>query len=218
MNARSEQSPARTRRGRGRPASEDASGLREDILDEAEARFARKGYAATSVREIADAVDVNPAMVHYYFGSKHDLLRQVMERVLEPLGEALAGMRARGETAPEDIFRLLSGVGRRHPNLPLLMMREVMLPGGIMQVQFLETLAPRLGGALPGIFREAQAAGHLPRDLDPGALALHLIALSLFPFIVRGVAEPALGIDYSEQGLDELQSNALRILQRGLSP
>ena len=50
------------------------------------------------------------------------------------------------------------------------------------------------------------------------ALALHLIALSLFPFIVRGVAEPALGIDYSEQGLDELQSNALRILQRGLSP
>ena len=80
MNARSEQSPARTRRGRGRPASEDASGLREDILDEAEARFARKGYAATSVREIADAVDVNPAMVHYYFGSKHDLLRQVMER------------------------------------------------------------------------------------------------------------------------------------------
>jgi AcrR family transcriptional regulator len=218
MNARSEQSPARTRRGRGRPASEDASGLREDILDEAEARFARKGYAATSVREIADAVDVNPAMVHYYFGSKHDLLRQVMERVLEPLGEALAGMRARGETAPEDIVRLLSGVGRRHPNLPLLMMREVMLPGGIMQVQFLETLAPRLGGALPGIFREAQAAGRLPRDLDPGALALHLMALSLFPFIVRGVAEPALGIDYSEQGLDELQSNALRILHRGLSP
>jgi AcrR family transcriptional regulator len=193
-------------------------GLREDILDEAEVRFAHKGYAATSVREIAEAVDVNPAMVHYYFGSKHDLLRQVMERVLEPLGTALATMRARGETAPEDIVRLLSGVGRQHPNLPLLMMREVMLPGGVMQSEFLANLAPRLGGALPDIFREAQAAGRLPRDFDPGALALHLMALSLFPFIVRGVAEPALGIDYSHQGLDDLQSNALRILERGLSP
>ena len=198
MNARSEQSPARTRRGRGRPASEDASGLREDILDEAEARFARKGYAATSVREIADAVDVNPAMVHYYFGSKHDLLRQVMERVLEPLGEALAGMRARGETAPEDIVRLLSGVGRRHPNLPLLMMREVMLPGGIMQVQFLETLAPRLGGALPGIFREAQASGHLPRDLDPGALALHLTGAGF-----EVLAADTLGLDLKAKRVPE---------------
>ena len=218
MNARAEQSPARARRRRGRPAAEDATGLREHILDEAECRFARKGYAATSVREIADAVDVNPAMVHYYFGSKHDLLRQVMERVLEPLGGALAGMKASGQASPDQIYRLLADVGRRHPNLPLLMMREVMLPGGVMQAEFLEDLAPRLGGALPGMIREEQTAGRVSQEFDPGVLALLLMAQALFPFIVRGVAEPALGIEYDEQGLDALRSNALRLLERGLKP
>ena len=218
MERRSTESSNRNRRSRGRPAAEDAADLRDQILDEAEARFARKGYAATSLREIADAVDVNPAMVHYYFGSKRDLLRQVMERVLEPLGEALAGMKASGMTSPDDIVRLLSGVGRRHPNLPLLMMREVMLPGGVMQEYFLERLAPRLGGALPGIFRKEQAEGRLPPDLDPGILALLMMGLSLFPFIVRNVAEPALGIDYAEEGLDALQATALRILDRGITP
>ena len=217
MNARSEQPSARTRRGRGRPAAEDATGLREQILDEAEARFARQGYAATSVREIAEAVDVNPAMVHYYFGSKHDLARQVMERVLEPLGEALADMKTSGETSPGDIHHLLSSAARLHPNLPLLMMREVLLPGGVMKTEFLQHFAPRLGGALPGIFRAEQSMDRLPADLDPGILALHLMALSMFPFIARGLAEPALGVDYSPEGLDRLQAQALRLLERGTS-
>lgn len=217
MNARSEQSPVRARRGRGRPAAEDATGLRDRILDEAEARFAHKGYAATSVREIADAVGVNPAMVHYYFGSKHDLLRHVMERVLEPLGEALAGMKNSGDISPGDIHCLLSNAARRHPNLPLLMMREVLLPGGVMKADFLRHFAPRLGGALPGIFREEQSRGRLPADLDPGILALHLMAVSMFPFIARGLAEPALGVDYGPEGLDRLQAQALRLLERGIS-
>lgn len=217
MSARSTKSPTGTRRGRGRPATEDATGLREHILDEAEARFARKGYAATSVREIADAVDVNPAMVHYYFGSKHELLQQVMERVLEPLGEALAGMKTAGRASPQDISRLLSGAGHRNPNLPLLMMREALLPGGVMQSYFLESLAPRLGGALPGMFREEQAAGRLPGDLDPNILALLLMAVSMFPFIARGVAESALGVEYNEAGLEAIQSHTQRLLERGLT-
>jgi AcrR family transcriptional regulator len=217
MNARSEQSPARTRRGRGRPSAEDATGLRDRILGEAEARFARKGYAATSVREIADAVDVNPAMVHYYFGSKHDLLRQVMERVLDPLGEALAGMKAAGRASPQDISRLLSGAGHRNPNLPLLMMREALLPGGVMQSYFLESLAPRLGGALPGIFRHEQAAGRLPADLDPNILALLLMAISMFPFIARGIAESALGVEYDDAGFEAIQAHTQRLLERGLT-
>lgn len=218
MNARSQKPAPPVRRGRGRPSADDATGLRERILDEAEARFAHKGYAATSVREIADAVDVNPAMIHYYFGNKHDLLRHVMERVLNPLGDALAGMKSSGAVTPMDVSRLMSDAAQRSPNLPLLMMREVLLPGGVMQAHFLEALAPRLGGALPGIFREEQDAGRLPRDFDPLILSLLVMALSMFPFIVRGVAESALGVDYSAAGIDALRSHMQRLLERGLTP
>jgi hypothetical protein len=47
------------------------------ILEVAETLFANKGFDDTSVREIADAADVNVAMISYYFGSKEKLLEGI---------------------------------------------------------------------------------------------------------------------------------------------
>lgn len=44
------------------------------IIQVAEKLFADKGFDGTSVRDIADAADVNVAMISYYFGSKEKLL------------------------------------------------------------------------------------------------------------------------------------------------
>jgi len=44
------------------------------ILQKAEKLFSIKGYDATTVRDIAESAEVNPAMISYYFGSKEKLL------------------------------------------------------------------------------------------------------------------------------------------------
>lgn len=44
------------------------------IIHAAEELFAEKGFAGTSVRDIAEAADVNLAMISYYFGSKEKLM------------------------------------------------------------------------------------------------------------------------------------------------
>ncbi len=44
------------------------------IMETAEVLFAEKGFNGTSVRDIADKANVNPAMISYYFGSKEKLL------------------------------------------------------------------------------------------------------------------------------------------------
>lgn len=207
-----------SRRGRGRPPGQQSPNLQKAILDIAEERFALQGYAATPLREIAQEANVNPAMVHYYFGSKLDLLRQVLERSFEPLGQALQQLAAGGQAPAGEISRVLSRAVRQHPNLPLLVVREVMLPGGVMQEEFLDTMAPRLGGALPGIVAQEQAQARLDPELDPAIVALLLLALSVFPFIVRGVAEPALGIRYDENGLNSLEKHVVKLLNEGLAP
>jgi len=52
------------------------------ILAVAESLFASKGYEGSSVRDIAQAADVNVAMISYYFGSKEKLLQSlIMERM-----------------------------------------------------------------------------------------------------------------------------------------
>lgn len=50
------------------------------IVDVAERLFAKDGFEATSVRDIAKEADVNVAMISYYFGSKKNLLTAIVAR------------------------------------------------------------------------------------------------------------------------------------------
>jgi AcrR family transcriptional regulator len=52
---------------------------REAIHEAAAHLFARQGYAGTSVRDIAEAASVDPALVIRHFGSKEALFLDVME-------------------------------------------------------------------------------------------------------------------------------------------
>jgi AcrR family transcriptional regulator len=84
--------PARPRR--------DAARTRLRLLDAARRRFAQDGYAATTVRDIADDAGVNVALISRYFDSKEGLfeqclsaavdeLRSTVEMPLDRIGEAI---------------------------------------------------------------------------------------------------------------------------------
>lgn len=63
---------------------------RRDSIVEAAARlFMARGYAATSVREIAREVGVTEAALYYHFDGKRDLLREVIRTHLPDLTGAL---------------------------------------------------------------------------------------------------------------------------------
>lgn len=51
----------------------------EQIIIAAEQLFAEKGFAGTSVRDIAQIAKVNVAMISYYFGSKEKLLAAIFQ-------------------------------------------------------------------------------------------------------------------------------------------
>jgi len=57
----------------------------ERILDAAEALFAERGFAETSLRTITSTAGVNLAAVNYHFGSKKELIQAVFARFLKPL-------------------------------------------------------------------------------------------------------------------------------------
>jgi AcrR family transcriptional regulator len=62
-----------------------AADTKTTILDAAEHLFAEHGYAATSLRQLTTAARVNLAAVHYHFGSKEELIVQVLARRLGPI-------------------------------------------------------------------------------------------------------------------------------------
>ncbi|MEI5011512.1 TetR family transcriptional regulator [Streptomyces sp. PmtA] len=74
-------------RRRGRPARTEAEtgpGARERILEAARTEFAERGYDKTSVRGIAKAAGVDPALVHHYFGTKDEVFAAAIEVSFEP--------------------------------------------------------------------------------------------------------------------------------------
>lgn len=95
-----DRSTAQVRPGR-RPGRTDTRGR---ILRVARNQFAAKGFDHTTIRSIASEAEVDPALVHHYFGTKRRLLVDAIELPLDPdsvltavaaapldrLGEALA--------------------------------------------------------------------------------------------------------------------------------
>lgn len=76
-----------------RPATDAAPSMRDRILDVALDLFARKGYADTSLREIAGQLDISKAALYYHFESKQDILGALHLR-LHQVGEELWPMLA----------------------------------------------------------------------------------------------------------------------------
>ncbi|PPJ26028.1 TetR family transcriptional regulator [Nocardia nova] len=66
----------------GRRAGE--SGTREAILDAARTRFAEVGFDKASIRSIAGAAGVDPALVHHYFGTKQQLFSAALNLPIDP--------------------------------------------------------------------------------------------------------------------------------------
>ena len=73
--------------GRPRASGKETSGdSRRDILTAAGKLFRAKGFAGASLREIGDEAGLRKASLYYYFKSKEDILRAMIEGVMaDPL-------------------------------------------------------------------------------------------------------------------------------------
>jgi AcrR family transcriptional regulator len=69
------------------------SGTRAEIQEAARDLFAQRGYDRTTLRAIAAAAGVDPALVAHFFGSKQQLFLAVVELPFEP-AEVLPGVLA----------------------------------------------------------------------------------------------------------------------------
>jgi AcrR family transcriptional regulator len=62
-----------------------AADTKSRLLDVAEQLFAEQGISATSLRSITAEAGANQASIHYHFGSKEELIREVFARRFDPI-------------------------------------------------------------------------------------------------------------------------------------
>jgi AcrR family transcriptional regulator len=77
------------------------AGLRETVLREATRLFAERGYAATSLREVANAAMCTKPALYHHFTSKEDLYREAIERQMGALTDMIRATSAAPGTVRE---------------------------------------------------------------------------------------------------------------------
>lgn len=211
---------AAVRRRPGRPGGADHTGaVRSALLRAARDLFAHRDFRAVSVRDIARAAHVNPAMVHYHFGDKQGLYRAMLEETLGPVlrriqelaGDERAGLEA---TVPE-LLRAMMTLLAHEPWVPRLIVREVLAEDGPFRELFVREFASRGAGRLPILLKREIERGRVRRDFDVTLGALSFMSLALFPFLALPVAERLFGLHMSDDLVARLIEHNARLYYEG---
>jgi AcrR family transcriptional regulator len=168
--------PAKRGPGR-RPGSADTRG---EILDAARHEFADRGYDGASVRGIARAASVDPALVHHFFGSKEQVFVAAMALPVDPgdlLPDVLDGDPALlGDRFARVFLGLWSDPEFREPMLALLRSATTSEAGAAMLREF-------VGSALLG--RIVSALDGPDVALRVSTAAAHLVGIALLRYVIQ---------------------------------
>ncbi len=213
----------------GRPprtaASTAPGDARRRLLEAAAQRFAAQGFAATSLRQVADDAGVTPAMVAYYFRDKAGLMEAVLieglELILVRLREVMEpAPQARGSGRPL-LTRFVGayvGALNDHPWIPRIVVQEVISRDTPLRDVFVERfarealalLAPRVAGEVE--------AGRLRRDLDPRLTVISVIGMCVFPYIAEPLLGRLLGLELDDEFAAAFVPHTVGLLRHGLEP
>jgi TetR/AcrR family transcriptional regulator len=188
----------RPSKSKGTERIRDADRTREQILDAAERLFAERGYEETSLADVGRVAGVSRATPGYFFGSKAELHRAVIERCFADVRQAVREGKARALASGQTPEVILAGAVADYadfvaarPNFVRLIEREALSDRTV-----LEGMPLRLA-----VWQEALAAfrQELGLDISDTAEAAHLllslVALTWFPIVHGGTFLKAVGLD-----------------------
>jgi len=170
-----------TGRGGGRPGRRPGdSRTREDILAAARASFAEVGYDRATIRGIAAAASVDPALVLHYFGSKDELFGAALQVPVEP-DEVLKRVMSRDvkDMGATLVRAFLEAWEPEESRAPLVAMVRSAMTNETAMALVREYLGRRIFGPI------TQALGAPDADLRATLVGSQFIGLAMMRYIAR---------------------------------
>jgi len=113
----------------------DAKASKALIINSAIELFSKKGYASTSMEELAKLSGLNKAMVFYYFKNKKGLYEAVMAQIFREIHHKIIQENQRCNTSIEELesfIRTYAKYACSHPYLPSLLLKELSDSGAVL--------------------------------------------------------------------------------------
>ena len=177
-----------------------------------------RSAAATSLRTIALKAGVTPALVHYYFGSKEQLVEAFIAERMTPVAAALRESLLAAGPDPRALMaafvRGMHDLVARFPWWPALWVREVLNENGALRDVLLKQVAPQVAQLVAGALADAQKRGELAADLDPRLTMVSLMGLTMMPLAAEHIWRRVFDADDIDR--DVLLRHTLALLDHGL--
>jgi len=159
------------------PTAQSDTPTVDRLLDTAAGLFWEKGYAATTTREIAAALNIQQASLYYHMASKEDLLYQIFESSLQQFltDVPVAVQRA---SDPRERIRVLIRVHivtlLRYQKRNMTMLTELRALSSKHRSEVV-TLRERYAAFVRSTLEDAQANGGIRSDIPAAYLSLALL-------------------------------------------
>jgi AcrR family transcriptional regulator len=143
-----------------------------EILRIAEKLFAKKGFSATSIRDISHEANINISMISYYFGSKDKLIEAVFELRSSESRKVMEGLLLDNNLSPiqKVNYMIESNVSRLIGNQCFynIMLREQLSEDKRTPIiyEVLHDLKMRNLQSMRQLITEGQQLGHFRKDID----------------------------------------------------
>lgn len=161
---------------------------RDKILDAAEALFARRGYAAVGMSEIAEAVGLSKSSLFHHFPTKAQLYAATADRILRVMEAALTTALAAGGSPVQRLDRWIDTIADllgAHEAYARLLLRSLFeddeLSGAFEEERAVNETLHRVIGAATQLLREGMSSGALRAASIPHTVQ-SLIGLLIYHF------------------------------------
>ena len=159
---------------------------REQLLDIALNLFSRQGIANTSLNAIAKEAGVTPAMLHYYFNSREQLLDAMVEERFLPLRSKIGTIFANNRDSPvialTQMVKVLAELAEEYRWFAPLWMQEVIGEMPVLRTHLQARFGDEKYQATLATIKGWQQEGKLNNELAPELLFTTLLSLVLVPF------------------------------------
>lgn len=168
----------------------------QKILSAAVSIFQKKGMAGARMQEIADEAQINKAMLHYYFKSKHKLFEAVFQQAFHQFAPHINNILNSEAPVMEKLERFVDGYitfVQKNPYIPSFLIQEINNNPEFANSFFEVQAGPDPAGFIQQIEREIELG--LLKPMDPKQFLLNLFSLTAFSFAATGLVKGLLDID-----------------------
>ncbi|UTW66351.1 TetR/AcrR family transcriptional regulator [bacterium SCSIO 12643] len=179
----------------------------ESIKEAAKVVFLKKGFAGTKTRDIAEQAGENLALINYYFRSKKNLFRIIMNEIAGEFMDSMIPVFNDPDTSivekVEKIVENYINLFMKQPDIPLFIMNELGEGSGCLASSEL-----KIERILHSQFHD-QIGKEYP-NINPEHIIMNIVGMTIFPFIGKAMMNGMQGID--DEMFDQLMEERRKMI------